>query len=142
MRYPSGQLGSEATLTRAKNRAPDQSFLWRRSHASRLIVFVLGLLRLVPARHAASHSKIVIQTAVRSSGGVGPDRARQYGGRQPLDQAAHRALDPDNFTVRKQIWMVEHPERLFPVIDSAWQKEQMPLEGYVRPTCQSCRPIN
>jgi tetratricopeptide (TPR) repeat protein len=45
-----------------------------------------------------------------------------------------RALDPPNFTVRKQIWMVEHPERFYPTIDAAWQKEQLVLEGYVPPT--------
>ena len=40
------------------------------------------------------------------------------------------ALDPPNFTVRKQIWMVEHPERFYPTIDFAWQQEQLKLEGY------------
>jgi tetratricopeptide (TPR) repeat protein len=45
-----------------------------------------------------------------------------------------RQLDPQNFTVRKQIWMVEHPERFYPTIDLDWQKEQLHLEGYVRPT--------
>jgi tetratricopeptide (TPR) repeat protein len=44
-----------------------------------------------------------------------------------------RGLDPANFTVRKQIWMVQHPERFYPTIDTAWQKEQLVLEGYVRP---------
>jgi len=29
--------------------------------------------------------------------------------------------------------MVEHPERFYPTIDTAWQKEQLVLEGYVRP---------
>jgi tetratricopeptide (TPR) repeat protein len=43
-----------------------------------------------------------------------------------------RHLDPPNFTVRKQIWMVEHPERFYPTIDLDWQKEQLRLEGYVR----------
>ena len=43
-----------------------------------------------------------------------------------------RQLDPPNFTVRKQIWMVEHPERFYPTIDLDWQKEQLRLEGYVR----------
>jgi tetratricopeptide (TPR) repeat protein len=43
-----------------------------------------------------------------------------------------RTLDPDNFTVRKQIWMVEHPERFYPTIDTEWQKEQMEREGYIR----------
>ena len=46
---------------------------------------------------------------------------------------AARELDPHNFTVRKQIWMVEHPERFYPTIDTDWQKEQMAREGYTRP---------
>jgi tetratricopeptide (TPR) repeat protein len=41
------------------------------------------------------------------------------------------ALDPRNFTVRKQIWREEHPERFYPTIDTEWQKEQLALEGYV-----------
>jgi tetratricopeptide (TPR) repeat protein len=43
-----------------------------------------------------------------------------------------RQLDPPNFTVRKQIWMVEHPERFYPTIDLDWQQEQLRLEGYIR----------
>jgi tetratricopeptide (TPR) repeat protein len=43
-----------------------------------------------------------------------------------------RKLDPPNFTVRKQIWMVEHPERFYPTIDLDWQKEQLYLEGFGR----------
>jgi len=39
-------------------------------------------------------------------------------------------LDPANFTVRKQIWMIEHPERFYPTIDFDWQKEQLAREGY------------
>jgi tetratricopeptide (TPR) repeat protein len=39
-------------------------------------------------------------------------------------------LDPHNFTVRKQIWREEHPERFYPTIDAAWQKEQLQREGY------------
>ncbi len=42
------------------------------------------------------------------------------------------ALDPANFTVRKQIWMVEHPERFYPKIDFDWQKEQLAREGFAR----------
>jgi len=34
-----------------------------------------------------------------------------------------RALDPGNFVTRKQIWAVEHPEKFYPEIDLAWQKE-------------------
>jgi tetratricopeptide (TPR) repeat protein len=39
-------------------------------------------------------------------------------------------LDPANFTVRKQIWMIEHPEKFYPTIDFDWQKQQLALEGY------------
>ena len=41
-------------------------------------------------------------------------------------------LDPPNFTVRKQIWMIEQPEKFYPTIDFDWQKEQLRLEGYTR----------
>ena len=37
-------------------------------------------------------------------------------------------LDPENFTIRKQIWAVEHPEKFFPTIDFAWQQEQLAAE--------------
>lgn len=40
------------------------------------------------------------------------------------------ANDPHNFTVRKQVWRVEHPEKFYPQIDMAWQQEQLRLEGY------------
>ncbi len=35
------------------------------------------------------------------------------------------ALDPNNFLIRKQIWVVEHPERFYPQIDFDWQKERL-----------------
>ena len=37
-------------------------------------------------------------------------------------------LDPENFTIRKQIWAAEHPEKFFPTIDFAWQGEQLRME--------------
>jgi len=37
-------------------------------------------------------------------------------------------LDPENFTIRKQIWAAEHPEKFFPTIDFAWQQEQLARE--------------
>jgi hypothetical protein len=40
-------------------------------------------------------------------------------------------LDPRNFTVRKQVWRAEHPERFYPTIDAEWQKEQLAREEYV-----------
>lgn len=39
------------------------------------------------------------------------------------------AADPANFTVRKQIWMVEYPEKFYPDIDFDWQDEQLKREG-------------
>lgn len=34
-------------------------------------------------------------------------------------------LDPNNYTIRKQIWAVEHPEKFYPEIDWDWQAEQL-----------------
>ena len=53
------------------------------------------------------------------------------GGRRDEAIAAWRdALrwDPQNFTIRKQIWAAEHPEKFFPTIDFAWQQEQLAAE--------------
>lgn len=36
--------------------------------------------------------------------------------------------DPGNFTIRKQIWAVEHPEKFYPTIDVAWQSGQLAAE--------------
>ena len=36
--------------------------------------------------------------------------------------------DPDNFTIRKQIWMLQHPEKFAPSIDFEWQKETLARE--------------
>ncbi len=38
------------------------------------------------------------------------------------------AADPDNFVIRKQIWVVENPDRFYPEIDWGWQKEIMARE--------------
>ena len=50
--------------------------------------------------------------------------------------AAWRAaleLDPDNFLVRSQIWVLEHPERFYPEVDREWQELQLVKEGYDKP---------
>ena len=36
--------------------------------------------------------------------------------------------DPDNFTIRKQIWVLEHPDKFAPTIDFDWQKTQLAVE--------------
>ena len=33
--------------------------------------------------------------------------------------------DPGNFVLRKQVWLLRFPERFHPLIDYAWQKEQL-----------------
>jgi len=63
--------------------------------------------------------------------GLGTAQYRQ--GRTAEALASWRAaleLDPANFTIRKQIWMIEHPEKFYPAIDFDWQKEQLAREGY------------
>jgi len=42
-------------------------------------------------------------------------------------------VDPDNFVIRSQIWAVEHPEHFYPVVDRAWQEQQLLKEGYDGP---------
>ncbi len=37
-------------------------------------------------------------------------------------------LDPENLTIRKQIWMAEYPEKFHPTIDFDWQKGQLARE--------------
>lgn len=38
--------------------------------------------------------------------------------------------DPMNFTIRKQIWRIEHPEKFYPEIDMEFQVEQIKKEGF------------
>ena len=37
-------------------------------------------------------------------------------------------LDPENYVIRKQIWLIEHPEKFHPTIDWGWQREQLKKE--------------
>jgi len=41
--------------------------------------------------------------------------------------------DPDNFVIRSQIWVAEHPERFYPTVDREWQELQLAKEGYDKP---------
>ena len=43
------------------------------------------------------------------------------------------ALDPDNFIIRSQIWVAEHPEQFYPAVDRGWQELQLLKEGYDKP---------
>lgn len=49
-------------------------------------------------------------------------------------------LDPDNLTIRKQIWSVRYPERFHPTINTAWQKEQLPKERAAEIAAGFCGP--
>lgn len=42
-------------------------------------------------------------------------------------------LDPDNFLIRSQVWVVEHPEHFYPAVDRDWQERQLLREGYDQP---------
>jgi hypothetical protein len=37
-------------------------------------------------------------------------------------------VDPENLTIRKQIWMAKYPEKFHPTIDFDWQKGQLARE--------------
>lgn len=54
-------------------------------------------------------------------------------------QAALRR-DPENFTIRKQIWLAEHPERFQPTIDFGWQQEQLARERAAEIAAGICGP--
>lgn len=43
------------------------------------------------------------------------------------------AIDPDNFLIRTQIWVVEHPQHFYPTVDREWQERQLLKEGYEQP---------
>lgn len=49
-------------------------------------------------------------------------------------------LDPENLTIRKQIWMAEYPERFHPAIDFAWQREQLARERAAEVAAGVCGP--
>ena len=53
-------------------------------------------------------------------------------------QALH--LDPQNLTIRKQIWMAAHPERFHPTIDFAWQQGQLAREREAELALGICGP--
>lgn len=53
-------------------------------------------------------------------------------------QALH--LDPQNLTIRKQIWMAAYPERFHPTIDFAWQQGQLAREHEAELAAGICGP--
>lgn len=53
-------------------------------------------------------------------------------------QALH--LDPENLTIRKQIWMARYPERFHPTIDFDWQTGQLREERAAEVAAGICGP--
>jgi hypothetical protein len=49
-------------------------------------------------------------------------------------------LDPMNFTLRKQIWAAEHPEKFHPAIDFDWQQIQLAREREQEIAAGICGP--
>jgi len=49
-------------------------------------------------------------------------------------------LDPQNLTIRKQIWMATYPERFHPTIDFAWQQGQLACEREAELAAGICGP--
>lgn len=49
-------------------------------------------------------------------------------------------LDPENLTIRKQIWMARYPEKFHPTIDFAWQAEQLQREREEELAAGICGP--
>jgi hypothetical protein len=50
------------------------------------------------------------------------------------------ALDPENLTIRKPIWMALHPDRFHPTIDREWQREQLRREREAEVAAGICGP--
>lgn len=49
-------------------------------------------------------------------------------------------LDPENLTIRKQIWSALHPEKFHPTIDWGWQKVQFAQERAAELAAGVCGP--
>lgn len=127
---PSTEIATQAAAptaeeleARANERAddPDARLAWGRH-----------LLRADRAADALSH-------LVYAAGALPNSASAQFAlgtCRLALDQRVEAAvdlkralaLDTSNYVVRKQIWMLEHPEKFHPEIDWAWQREQLARE--------------
>ena len=79
----------------------------------------------VAAYHLSETERVLVETQLR----LGAELFRR-GARNEAVAEWKAALrrDPENLTIRKQMWMAEHPERFHPTIDVAWQKQQLERE--------------
>lgn len=90
------------------------------------------LMRLAKAKEALEHLKTAAEALPQSASAqfaLGSCMLALDRKTEALAQLRKAlALDRENYVIRKQIWMIEHPEKFFPEIDWAWQREQLAKE--------------
>jgi len=79
----------------------------------------------VAAYHLSETERVLVETQLRLGAALFRHGARHEA---VAEWKAALRRDPENLTIRKQMWMAEHPERFHPTIDVAWQKEQLERE--------------
>jgi len=92
--------------------------------------------RVVPYRLGTTERELV-DTRMR----LGSELFRR-GAREEAVAEWQRALrlDPENLTIRKQIWLARYPERFHPTIDFAWQTGQLRREREEELAAGICGP--
>jgi len=92
--------------------------------------------RAVPYQLGATERELV-ETRMR----LGAELFRR-GAREEAIAEWQRALrlDPENLTIRKQVWMARYPEKFHPTIDFAWQTGQLQREREEELAAGICGP--
>ncbi len=92
--------------------------------------------RAVPYRLGATE-RALVEARMRRGGEL-----FRRGAREEAVAEWQRALrlDPENLTIRKQIWMARYPERFHPTIDFAWQTGQLRREREEELAAGICGP--
>jgi hypothetical protein len=80
---------------------------------------VMGADSLTPVERELYETRVRLGAALRSLG-----RQQEAG----VEWQKALLMDPENFVLRKQIWMLRYPEKFHPEIDFSWQKEQLARE--------------
>jgi len=90
-----------------------------------------------PAYHLSGTERELVETRTR----LGAELFKRGATAEAIAEwKAALRLDPENFTIRKQIWMNEHPEHFQPTIDFAWQQQQLALEREAEMAAGICGP--
>jgi hypothetical protein len=75
--------------------------------------------------HLSENERALVETRMRLGAELFARGARAEAAAE-WKRALHS--DPENLTIRKQIWMAEYPEKFHPTIDFDWQKGQLARE--------------